>query len=187
MKKNKILAGISALVMGATMMAGTAMSSSAATTANIYPLALKNNSTTSISMVQKAFTGSAANYSGNTLTIPVQKFNHLGGTGYLKTITLYKDDDGVSGYSSGDTVYGVGEVTPELSSSVTTSTLVFNNMSSTNYAIVQNNIVDAYVTYDVVLPLNITSHNHNELDFTLHSSFLTYPNTSVNLDGKAHI
>lgn len=31
MKKNKILAGLSALVMGATMMAGTAMSASAAT------------------------------------------------------------------------------------------------------------------------------------------------------------
>ena len=29
MKKNKILAGLSALVMGATMMAGTAMSASA--------------------------------------------------------------------------------------------------------------------------------------------------------------
>lgn len=35
MKKNKILAGISALVMGATMMAGTAMSASAA---DVYDL-----------------------------------------------------------------------------------------------------------------------------------------------------
>lgn len=34
MKKNKILAGLSALVMGATMMAGTAMSASAATILN---------------------------------------------------------------------------------------------------------------------------------------------------------
>ena len=187
MKKNKILAGLSALVMGATMMAGTAMSSSAATTGNTKPLALKNNSTTSVSMMQKAFTGGDAVYnsSAQTLTIPVKSFTYMGGTGLLKTMTLYKDNDGTAGYSSGDTVYGTGTVTPALSSSVTTSSIVFTGIDATEYSILQNYIVDAYVGYDIIL--GITYHPYTEADFTLHSSFLTYPNTSVNLGTKTHI
>ena len=191
MKKNKILAGISALVMGATMMAGTAMSASADTCC-IYPLALKNGSTTEVSMVQKAFVGNAAVWdsSAETLTIDVNAFYInmyiASGYGYLTEMKLYKDLTN-NGFTSDDIVYTVGTVQDDLSET-SPSTIVFTGVDAELYDKLQDKIFDAYVSYDMEIISGWVTHNNSEADFTLHDVFVTYPNNNVSLvQPKSHI
>ena len=178
MKKNKILAGISALVMGATMMAGTAMSASADST-DLYALCYKNGSTTEVSMMQCAFTDAPCVYDEEeeTLTFTVQSFTvhrlFVTGTGYLTSVTLYVDSNNSGSYNSGDTLISVGTVSPSLTST-SPSTLTFTGVSSAEYAMLQGSIVDAEVSYDLSIISGSYIHSDRQADFTLNSSYVPY-------------
>lgn len=186
----KISAMAMATAMAATMAVGTAISASA-DSANVYPLALKDGSTTETSMMQSAFTGSAGVYDedAKTLTFEVQSFTverlFVKGTGYLTSIVLYVDNDGTAGYSDDDLVLSEGEVSPSLKET-SPSTITFTDVKPDEYEILQDYIVSAHVSYDLSIFSGSYSHSDSEADFTLNSSFLTYPDKSVSIGTKPY-